>query len=285
MRWRWSRGLYRTLPLLLALGGAAMPARAQSPAVRGDSAAGPLFSRRDAWVAVGFVAATVAALPLDEIVAHNLQLPQNQNEPGLVRVSAVFRDLADPGTLYIGGGLYAAGILFHDASLADMGVHASEALALASVAGFVLKGAVGRPLPRQANADADSYKFGRGIRVDGNWQAFPSGHTLAAFSIASAVTAEAMDRWPSRGMLVGALMYGSATASGISRLYNNAHWVSDVIFGAGIGIFSGIKTVQYDHAHPDNWLNRMMLHGAVSPDARGGVDVGLHFTTGAGSGR
>ncbi len=282
MLWLRPRRVRRTLPVLLAAMTAALPARAfaQRPAARRDSAAGPLFSRRDAWVALGFVGATVAALPLDETVAHNLQLPQNQNEPGLVRSSAVFRDLADPGTLYIGGGMYAAGLLFRNATLTDMGLHASEALALASVAGFVLKGAVGRPLPRQAHADADSYMFGRGIRVDGNWQAFPSGHTLAAFSIASAITAEAMDRWPSHGLLVGALMYGSATASGISRLYNNAHWVSDVIFGAGIGIFAGIKTVQYDHTHPDNWLNRVMLHASVAPDPRGGADLALTLPVG-----
>jgi membrane-associated phospholipid phosphatase len=258
---------------------------AQTPGTRPDSGSTALFSRRDAWVALGFVGATVAALPFDQMVAHNLQLPQNQNEPGLVRASALFRDLADPGTIYVGGGMYAAGLLFRNPTLADMGLHASEALVLASVAGFVLKGAVGRPLPRQANADADSYRFGRGIRVDGNWQAFPSGHTLAAFSIASAVTAEAMDRWPSHGLLVGALTYGAATASGISRLYNNAHWVSDVIFGAGIGIFAGIKTVQYDHTHPNNWLNRAMLHASVAPTSRGGMAVGLRFSTGAGSGR
>lgn len=276
------RAKWRSVGLALVATLTAMPLAAQAPATRPDSGSTALFSRRDAWVALGFVGATVAAFPFDQMVAHNLQLPQNQNEPGLVRASAVFRDLADPGTLYIGGGMYAVGVLFRNATLTDMGLHSSEALVLASLAGFAIKGAVGRPLPRQTNADADSYRFGRGIRVDGNWQAFPSGHTLAAFSIASAVTAEAMDRWPSHGLLVGALTYGAATASGISRLYNNAHWVSDVIFGAGIGIFAGIKTVQYDHAHPDNWLNRAMLHASVAPTSHGGLAVGFRFSTGAG---
>lgn len=239
-------------------------------------APGPLFSRRDAWIGLGFVAATAAALPLDQRVAYNLQLPQNQNEPGLVRASAVFRNIADPGTVYIGTGMYAAGLLFQNRTLADMGLHASESLAIASVAGFVLKGIVGRPLPRQRNADADSYVFGRGMRVDGNWQAFPSGHTLAVFSIASAVTAEAQDRWPSHGTLVGVLTYGVASAAGISRLYNNAHWVSDVIFGAGIGIFSGIKTVQYAHTHPGNWVDRLLLHASLAP-APGGAVAAFHF--------
>lgn len=264
---------------LLALGAviAPRPLRAQSDTT-GSSAHPPLFTRHDAWVALGFTAATLAALPVDQLVAHNLQLPQNQNEPGLVRASTVFRNIADPGTVYISLGMYAGGLAFRNATLRDMGVHTSEALVLASLAGFALKGVIGRPLPRQSNADADSYQFGRGIRVDGNWQAFPSGHTLAAFAVASAVTAEASDRWPTHARLIGFLTYGAASAAGVSRLYNNAHWVSDIIFGAGIGIFAGTKTVQYEHAHPNDWLNRVLTHASVSPDFHGGAMVGLHFT-------
>lgn len=280
---RW--GAWLGLFVCLALSAASPAAtQAQTPvagdSVRADSAprARPLFTHRDAWIALGFTAATAAALPVDQLVAHNLQLPQNQNEPGLVRASALFRNIADPGTVYISSGMYAAGRLLGNQTLTDMGLHASEALVVASLAGFVIKGAVGRPLPRQANADADSYHFGRGIRVDGNWQAFPSGHTLAAFSVASAVTAEAADRWPDHARLVGFLTYGAASAAGISRLYNNAHWVSDIIFGAGIGIFSGIKTVQYEHAHPNDWLNRVLAHASVAPNVHGGGTLGFSFT-------
>lgn len=275
----------RLIAALLAAAPAVVRAQADNVRVPADSthaaraqAPAPLFSRRDYWIGLGFVAATAAALPLDQRVAYNLQLPQNQNEPGLVRASGVFRNIADPGSVYIGTGMYAAGLLFQNRTLADMGLHASEALSIASVAGFVLKGIVGRPLPRQHNAgaDADSYVFGRGVRVDGNWQAFPSGHTLAVFSIASVLTAEAQDRWPSRGTLVGVLTYGVASAAGISRLYNNAHWLSDVIFGAGIGIVSGIKTVQYAHTHPGNWVDRLLRHASFAP-APGGAVAAFHF--------
>ncbi len=239
----------------------------------------PLFTARDLWMALAFTGATAAALPVDQLVAHNLQLPANQNEPGLRREATAFRDLADPGTLYISTGMYALGVLARQGDLATVGLHTTEALVIASAAGFLIKGAAGRPLPRQHNADADSFVFGRGIRTDGNWQAFPSGHTLAAFAVASAVTAEASDRWPSHATLLGVLMYGTATAAGVSRLYNNAHWVSDIIFGAGIGIFSGLKTVQYARTHPDNWLDRLLLHASVAPTGRGSTAVALRFIT------
>ncbi|OYV67969.1 MAG: hypothetical protein B7Z72_08925 [Gemmatimonadetes bacterium 21-71-4] len=191
----------------------------------------------------------------------------------------MFRNLADPGTVYIAAGLYTSGLLFRNATLTDIGLHASESLVIASAAGFLLKGIIGRPLPRQSGADPDNYRLGRGIRVDGNWQAFPSGHTLAAFSIASAITAESAERWPAHARLIGVLTYSAAAAAGVSRLYNNAHWVSDIIFGAGIGIFAGTKTVQYEHAHPDDWLNRTLRHAVVAPAPRGGLSVGFQLST------
>jgi membrane-associated phospholipid phosphatase len=66
-------------------------------------------------------------------------------------------------------------------------------------------------------------------------------------------------------------MYGGATMVGLSRMYHNKHWASDVVLGAAIGTFSGLKVVQYTHNHPKNRLDRIMLRTAVAPDGRGGM--------------
>jgi hypothetical protein len=55
-------------------------------------------------------------------------------------------------------------------------------------------------------------------------------------------------------------------------MYNNAHWASDVALGAAVGTFAGLKVVRYNHAHPDNFIDRAMLAARVSP-VRGGVAV------------
>ena len=60
-------------------------------------------------------------------------------------------------------------------------------------------------------------------------------------------------------------MYGGATLVGLSRMYNNAHWASDVALGAAIGTFSGIKVVRYSHAHPNNFIDRALLHTSIAP--------------------
>jgi membrane-associated phospholipid phosphatase len=67
-----------------------------------------------------------------------------------------------------------------------------------------------------------------------NNYSFPSGHTATAFASAEFLKQEYKDVSP----LYGVAGYAIATGTGILRLYNNKHWVSDVVAGAGFGIAS-----------------------------------------------
>lgn len=72
-------------------------------------------------------------------------------------------------------------------------------------------------------------------RPDGSADnSFPSGHTATAFMAATMMSKEYGGRsiWYS----VGA--YTAATATGLSRIANNKHWMGDVLVGAGIGVLS-----------------------------------------------
>ncbi|MDD2960923.1 MAG: phosphatase PAP2 family protein [Muribaculaceae bacterium] len=72
-------------------------------------------------------------------------------------------------------------------------------------------------------------------RPDGsNDHSFPSGHTATAFMFATMLHKEygAISPWYS---IAG---YSIATYTGVSRILNNKHWLSDVLVGAGIGILS-----------------------------------------------
>ena len=63
---------------------------------------------------------------------------------------------------------------------------------------------------------------------------FPSGHTATAFMIATMLSKEYgyLSPWVSVGS------YAMATTTGLMRIANNKHWLSDVMVGAGIGIIS-----------------------------------------------
>ena len=74
------------------------------------------------------------------------------------------------------------------------------------------------------------------MRPDGSTaNSWPSGHTATAFVGASLLHKEyGLTRSP----WFSVAGYGMATATGVMRVLNNRHWISDVMSGAGLGILS-----------------------------------------------
>ena len=76
------------------------------------------------------------------------------------------------------------------------------------------------------------YSVGR-LRPDGSrHNSFPSGHTATAFMTASMLHKEY--GWRSPWLSIGG--YTAAAVTGVSRICNNRHWLSDVVAGAVVGI-------------------------------------------------
>lgn len=63
-------------------------------------------------------------------------------------------------------------------------------------------------------------------------ESFPSGHASFAFTNATVFYEEFKDTSP----VLAYSGYGFATTTAAFRILNNAHWISDVLVGAGIGI-------------------------------------------------
>lgn len=68
----------------------------------------------------------------------------------------------------------------------------------------------------------------------GVFNSFPSGHTMTAFFGAEMLRRELGEEYP--GIAIAG--YAVATGVGLFRMYNNRHWASDVLAGAGLGILS-----------------------------------------------
>ncbi|WP_338877458.1 phosphatase PAP2 family protein (plasmid) [Spirosoma sp. SC4-14] len=95
------------------------------------------------------------------------------------------------------------------------------------------------------------------LRPDGtDMYSFPSGHTANAFTGASLLDREFRDVSP--WIPIGG--YTMATTTGLLRMTNDRHWVSDVLVGAGIGLLS--TEVAY-RAYP--WLKRKFSRHKVTP--------------------
>ncbi len=260
------------------------PAAAQTDNTSGGSA-GQLFTYRDAILAGGVILGARLVHPLDDYYARRLQDSSTQQNKKLQALATFVRTTAAPGSYIIGSTMYLTGRVANNRKLASLGLHGLEALLVGEATATVLKGVVGRQRPFVAPLDANSYKLGRGFTEGNPYKSFPSGHSVAAFAAAAAVTAETARNAPNSTWYVAPIMYGGAALVGISRMYNNQHWASDVLIGAGIGTFAGLKVVRFNDAHPGNRADRLFLTGSFSPSPDGGNRLQLSLVPGALLGR
>jgi membrane-associated phospholipid phosphatase len=245
--------------LVLSLAGAA-GAQVQ------DTIAGrtPLFTGRDAMILSGFTVGTIAVAPLDVYLAEVLQNPGAQQNNLLGNSATAFKLLGVPGTIGIGLGLYVFGRINDQRRVQDLGLHSTEAVVISTAVAYGIKVLAGRARPYLDVRRPHDFQLGRGISREA-YRSFPSGHTTAAFAFAAAVSRETQLWWPGSRWYIGTAAYAGATLVGVSRMYDNVHWASDVLGGAAIGTLVGLKVVKYSHSHPGNRIDRVLLKGNRSP--------------------
>jgi len=259
---------------LASIGRPPAPVRAQTttPAPAAPAPNVSLFTRDDAYLGAFFIVGTIAMFPLDKSVAGALQEPDRQANKLFQGFARDVRVIAVPGSVIIGGSLYAIGRLGHVDRMADLGLHGLEALGVGDVVATAIKWTAGRARPYAvADTNPRDFQLLRGLHKGRDYSSFPSGHSLAAFSAAAAVTNETSRWWPGSQWYIAPVMFGGAAAVALSRLYNNQHWLSDVVLGAGIGTFAGNKVVRFNHrTNPNNRLDRWLLSASIVPSGATG---------------
>lgn len=273
MRWRAA-----SAALLLV---AAVPGTARGQGVDSSGIGGTFFTRRDAGLAALFAVGTVALFPLDRKIAMETRGSSLQGNTFVRRSANLFRVTAIPGSTIIGGSLYVVGRLSRSDHMAELGLHGTEALLVGQVIGSTVKGVLGRARPYEvADTNAKDFEFLRGFRKGNDFSSLPSGHTIAAFAAATAVTDEVDRWWPNTTPYVATVMYGGAVLVALERLYDDKHWASDVVLGAGIGVFSALKVMKYNHDNPGNRVDRLFLSANIGPSPDGGSVLSLSVRPG-----
>ncbi len=97
----------------------------------------------------------------------------------------------------------------------------------------------------------------------------PSGHTAQAFATATILDMEYRDTSP----WIGVGGYAVATTTAIGRMVNNQHWISDILIGAGIGIFSA-KVVYYTHQYRWGKKSNIVILPAIYKNG-GGISFAM----------
>jgi len=118
-------------------------------------------------------------------------------------------------------GTYAAGRLSGNSRIAVLGADLLEAQIVTQTMTLAIKTSVGRTRP------------------DGTQYSFPSGHASVTFATATVLQRDL-------GWKFGIPAYGLATYVAASRVQDRRHFLSDVAFGAALGIVGG-RSVTVGH--------------------------------------
>ena len=134
---------------------------------------------------------------------------------------------------------------------------------LAALASTALKGFFDLPRPASVLSDGSFYRIGEALL----YKAFPSGHTLTAFAIASAFYFSTDKE--KRTRLIPLFLL--AALVGLSRSAVGAHWLTDVLGGVGVGIWCGMLGALAANQFPENqlgprkiWSHLIALGGVIT---------------------
>jgi len=181
------------------------------------------------WLVLG--AATAALIATDQHTITTFE-----NAPTQVRVG---NDISKIGAVYtvipVVAGFYTVGAMVNDSKARETGVLGGEALLDGLIVQAVLKPAAGRNRPNAAHDKQEWFEGGA---------SFPSGHTIAAFALASVVSHEYSEhKW------VPFVAYGLATVTGAARFTAQQHYASDILAGGAVGWFIGRYVFQTHRDH------------------------------------
>ena len=207
------------MALVLCL--AAAPAHAQSIASLVTSLPSDfahLFTPANGIIAGAGGAGSLAIHPRDEEIAADIYQPSGGRRD-FFRAGATIGDGVEQNAFALGA--YVVGRVWRKPGVASTGADLIDAQIVNGVLTQGIKSATHRTRP------------------NGGRRSFPSGHTSATFATAEVIREHYGWTW-------GVPLYALGGYVSVSRMVDNKHWASDVIFGTAIGIVSG-RAASFGH--------------------------------------
>lgn len=231
----------------------------------------PWFTKRDGVMFGAAVVATFAIAPLDHPISSELAEPNWHDDRPLQRTAKAVAFFGGDGPFIASGIVYGAGALLHQHAVAMDALQNLAAISLAATLTGVAKGLSGRALPGVRARHA--FSFGRGFHDDnGPFVSFPSGHTAAAFAVATTLSDEIGDARPDLAPLATKIALTGATAVGVARVFQRMHWPSDLPLAAAIGVWSG--SAMHAHLGSHSSSSKLVRGLTFAPSSEGRFEIG-----------
>ena len=180
-------------------------------------------------------AGSLAVHPKDDDIAGDIYDPSGSRRD-FFRAGASIGDGVEQGAFALG--TYVVGRVWQKPRIASAGADLVDAQIVNGVLTQGIKAATQRTRP------------------NGGSHAFPSGHTSATFATAEVVREHFGWKWGVPAYAIGAYV-------SVSRMVDNKHWASDVVFGTAIGLVSG-RAASFGHLPRDLSVTPSIVPGGFA---------------------
>ncbi len=213
----------------------------------------PFHLTRKDWGRVAKFAVVEGGLFFADEPVQRFALDLRNHNTGVKDISKYVTRFGGPYETYVLATLGAYGFIFKSEKIKTTTLLATQAYITGGAMESLLKFLTGRQRPYfyDPNSVEAEPKFhgpfsssGKDINGKRINSSFPSGHTTVAFAAATVFALEYKDR-----PLVPIISYSVATLIGLSRITENAHWVTDVLAGAALGYLTGRQVVNNYHRY------------------------------------
>lgn len=194
----------------------------------------PIHRPKRFFTRAGFtIVGTALLMTVDEPVR---EFWQNQDNPFLDRLERVGYHYGKPYSAFTFTGVtYLSGAVTKNEWLKETGLTLGIGLFTSGMLQTGLKTFVGRSRPIEQGG-AFAYNM---FSDSPGYHSFPSGHVAVATSISYIIARR------SKSLSVKIVFYGLAGITAFSRMYTDAHWISDVAFGSVLAIGCSELAIQY----------------------------------------
>ncbi|WP_232516243.1 phosphatase PAP2 family protein [Chitinophaga caeni] len=188
----------------------------------------PIHWEKKDWITFGAVMGTASVLAVSDYpIKEFFQKHQYKAVNSFAHAVEPFGNAYSP---YLIGGMYLTGVLTHNRKLEHGGLMAAKSLVLSTAIYAGIKSIIRRGRPYYFERP---YNFVRPFSKDERFTSFPSGHSLTVMTFATAMA----ELYGKDHKWVPWVAYGLAGLTGLSRIYHNRHWSSDVLIGLSLGHF------------------------------------------------
>ncbi len=190
----------------------------------GNAFTQPLRWQKDDFITAGSIVAGTGLLYLADAEAQRYFSEQGETAPDIIRDFGWY--FGSPQNFFmITAGIYGFGILTNNPKVRYTGVLIISSAVASGLFQQLTKTAVGRARPTDGNRN-DFKPFAN----EPGFSAFPSGHTILSFTMAHAIAKQFDNIWVKAGI------YALGSIAPLSRLWEDAHWISDIGFGMAFSI-------------------------------------------------